>query len=551
MPAIRNEAQVALALQAMERDKNLNLHAAAKRYSVSRTTLARRRKGIQSRADIIPNSRKLNPIEEEVIVRRVLDLYEQGFSPGYDIVKDMANLLLTTRNASRVGPRWASNFVRRQPELRTRWSRPYDYQRAKCEDPKIINAWFDLVRNTIAKHGILESDIWNFDETGFLMGQISSTLIITSSEGRGRAKKIQPGNREWVTVIQAVQSGGEVIPPYVVVAGKTHLESWYRNNPFPPEWVIDLSETGWTNNRIGVNWIKHFDKYSRPRITGGKRLLVLDGHESHHSAEFEDYCTENNIITLCMPAHSSHLLQPLDVGCFSVLKRSYGKEIEKLMRNHIHHITKPDFFLAFHAAFRVAFYPENVRGGFRGAGLVPFDPEKVTLQLNIRLRTPTPTRAPSAPSDSWVSKTPQNANEASSQAIYIKGRITRHQDGSPTPILRAIDQIAKGTMKVMHEVVLVKARVRELEEANIALSKRRRAKKSRIRVGGPLSVQDANDILAERDVQAQLEEEKRSGGSRTRSNTVGLRHCSNCGKIGHNSRTCQEDVEIDEESDSE
>jgi hypothetical protein len=56
------------------------------------------------------------------------------------------------------------------------------------------------------------------------MGQISATLVITSSEGRGRAKKIiQPGNREWVTVIQAVQSGGDVIPPYVVVAGKIHL----------------------------------------------------------------------------------------------------------------------------------------------------------------------------------------------------------------------------------------------------------------------------------------------------------------------------------------
>jgi hypothetical protein len=551
MPIVRNERQVQLALQAMELDKKLSLRKAAKLYSVAPMTLHERRKGIRSRAETIANSRNLDPLEEQAIVRRVLDLYEQGFSPGLSVVEDMANLLRKTRGASRVGKQWARNFVQRQPELRTRRSRPYDYQRAKCEDPAVIRAWFDLFRNTVAKHGILESDIWNFDETGFLMGQISSTLVVTSSEGRGKAKKIQPGNREWVTAIQAVRSDGEVIPPYLVVAGKTHLESWYRNSPFPPEWTIDLSETGWTNNRIGVDWIKHFDIYSRPRTTGGKRLLVLDGHESHHSVEFENYCKENNIVTLCMPSHSSHLLQPLDVGCFSVLKRSYGQEIEKLMRNHIHHITKPDFFLAFHAAFWATFRPENVQGGFRGAGLVPFDPEKVILRLDIKLRTPTPTGSPSAQSDSWVSKTPQNADETSLQTTHIKDRISRHQNSSPTSIFKALDQIAKGSLQVMHDVVLMKAHIKELQAANEALSKRRRAKKRYIRAEGPLSMHKATEILTDKDVQAQLEEETRSGCGRTRRRVAGPRHCSNCGKTGHNSRTCQEDVEMDEESDSE
>ncbi len=127
MPAVRNEAQIQLALQAMERNKKLTLSAAAKRYSVPRKTLEGRRNGILPRADVIANSRNLDPLEEQVIVQRVLDLLEQGFSPGYDMVEDLANLLRATRNASRVGLRWASNFVRRQPELRTRWSRPYDY----------------------------------------------------------------------------------------------------------------------------------------------------------------------------------------------------------------------------------------------------------------------------------------------------------------------------------------------------------------------------------------------------------------------------------------
>ena len=120
MPVVRNEGQLQLALQAMERDKKLTPFAAAKLYRVSRTTLNQRRKGVCPRAEIIANSRNLDPLEEDVIIRRVTDLYEQGFSPGLNLVEDMANLLRETRGASRVGPRWASNFVRRQPELRTR-----------------------------------------------------------------------------------------------------------------------------------------------------------------------------------------------------------------------------------------------------------------------------------------------------------------------------------------------------------------------------------------------------------------------------------------------
>ncbi len=134
MPIVRNEQQVQLALQAMERDKKLTLRKAAKLYSVAPMTLHERRKGIRSRAETITNSRNLDPLEEQTIVRRVLDLYEQGFSPRLSVVEDMANLLRKTRGASRVGKRWARNFVQRQPELRTCRSRPHDYQRAQCED---------------------------------------------------------------------------------------------------------------------------------------------------------------------------------------------------------------------------------------------------------------------------------------------------------------------------------------------------------------------------------------------------------------------------------
>jgi RecB family endonuclease NucS len=111
-------------------------------------------------------------------------------------MEDMANRLLAERDAGRVGVNWASTFVKRQPQLTIRFNRKYDYQRAKCENPEIIRGWFGLVQNTIAKYSIQEADIYNFDETGFFIGVISTAIVITSSERRGKAKSKQPGNRE-------------------------------------------------------------------------------------------------------------------------------------------------------------------------------------------------------------------------------------------------------------------------------------------------------------------------------------------------------------------
>jgi hypothetical protein len=91
-----------------------------------------------------------------------------------------------------------------------------------------------------------------------------------------------------------------------------------------------------------------------------------------------------------MPPHSSHLLQPLDVSCFSVLKRSYGREIEQFMRAGSNHIDKPDFLTAYIAARKETMAIETIRNGFASIGLVPYDPERVLSKLNTQLRTPTP-----------------------------------------------------------------------------------------------------------------------------------------------------------------
>lgn len=81
------------------------------------------------------------------------------------------------------------------------------------------------MKNTITKYGIVDSDIFNFDETGFMMGIISTGMVVTSAERLSNTKLVQPGNREWVTVIQGVNAQGWTVPPYIIVSGKYHLST--------------------------------------------------------------------------------------------------------------------------------------------------------------------------------------------------------------------------------------------------------------------------------------------------------------------------------------
>jgi hypothetical protein len=186
--------------------------------------------------------------------------------------------------------------------------RRYDYQRAKCEDLNIIRNWFRLVENTVAKYGIRSDDIWNFDETGFVMGVIASGMVVIGTDRRGRPKSVQPGNREWITVIQAINTEGRAIPPVIISAGQYHLANWCRDSNLPGDLAIMMSPNGWTDNKVGLKWLKHFNRYISKRLNSRYRLLILDGHKSHHSIDFERYYKENKIITLYMPPHSSYLL---------------------------------------------------------------------------------------------------------------------------------------------------------------------------------------------------------------------------------------------------
>ena len=171
--AVQKEGRIILAIESFKKGQIKSIQSAAKAYNVSYTTLKYRIHGRASRVDSTPNGRKLNTTEESVLINWIISADQRGLPPRHNTVQHMASIL----SQKPVGVNWVNRFIKRHDEIKTRYSRRYDHQRAVCEDPKIIQEWFNLVHNTIAKYGILEQDIYNFDETGFAMGITSTTKV--------------------------------------------------------------------------------------------------------------------------------------------------------------------------------------------------------------------------------------------------------------------------------------------------------------------------------------------------------------------------------------
>jgi hypothetical protein len=167
--------------------------------------------------------------------------------------------------------------------------------------------------------------------------------------------------------------------------------------------------------------LKHFNAHTKTRQVGVYRLLILDGHESHLNQDFKDYCLEHKILTLCMPPHSSHILQPLNVVCFSPLKRKYSQRVRDLARRRVFHINKEGFLPAFKDAFFDVFTEANCRKAFEASGLVPINAQVVLDRLEVRLRTPP---APTPQETPWQSKTPSNMHDFGSQSKLVRDSFT-------------------------------------------------------------------------------------------------------------------------------
>jgi hypothetical protein len=204
-----------------------------------------------------------------------------------------------------------------------------------------------------------------------------------------------------------------------------------------------------------------------------------------------------------MPPHSSHLLQPLDVGCFAVLKQLYGRQIEGLMRNGVNHIDKQDFLEAYYSARKETMNQSNITVSFAATGVLLYDPERVLAKLNTQLRTPTPPPRQPEP-ERWAPETPRNTVELELQSKVIKDYLQHRTKSPPSPTEATLDQLVKGCAMAMNSAILLGEENRQLRAVNAKQVKKRAKRRKYIATSGTLTIQEGLE-LSERALQPVIE----------------------------------------------
>ena len=334
------------------------------------------------------------------------------------------------------------------------------------------------------------------DETGFQIGMGKDHLVITKRK-RSHYFSI-PQNRESATAIECISASGCFLPAFLILSGKAHMRRWYEGEELEPKSCIAISPTGFTNDEVSLDWLKHFDLHSKGYQVGVKRLLIIDGHGSHHTIEFISYCYENNIIQLSLPPHLTHILQPLDVAVFQPLKGYYAKALDVLVRDGCTNITKLEFLSVIHDVRRKALKPATILSAFKKTGIVPFNPLVILRPLRDRQAvTPDPEPASGEPQSSPFT-IPQNLRQINKLARDIQHMVSR-EDRLHEGMVFDIENFVEGSLQIATELVQVKRDLGRTEMAKLIARKRRAGKNTTLKSGGILTVEDGRAMVSQQD----------------------------------------------------
>lgn len=130
----------------------------------------------------------------------------------------------------------------------------------------------------------------------------------------------------------------------------------------------------------------------------------------------------------------------------------------------------------------------------------------------------------------------------------IKNRIATYQENSSSSLYNVGDQLSKAASAITHWAPLMDAKVHTLRDTNLTLSKRQRARRTRIQDGGGISIFDAQKFLVEKSVVDENSWEEGENGGPSKSRRTGARQCGICHKVDHKTRICPDTEETDSEN---
>ncbi|KAJ3526256.1 hypothetical protein NMY22_g10234 [Coprinellus aureogranulatus] len=334
------------------------------------------------------NSEKqwLTPEETEQLIAVLLELADWGQPCSYSRLRELANEILRARLGSKfpkggVGTEWPYRFVERHSDRLHRYkAKGLDDVRARAVNETANEHWFDLVEEVQLRgddgEPVAPECTFAMDEAGFQPNGTEGFEVVIGARGQKLQYQQRKGSRENITVCVAIGADGTALQPLVLYSGTAFLEKWHQDNPSKAS--LGYSKKGWTDNELGLEFLKDFDRQTRDIAAGRTRVLYIDGHGSHLTFEFIQYCRLNKIKVPKYIPHGTHVYQGLDVVCFGPVKQDFGRRRDALLRETGQHITKENFLTIYGQTHLHVLTPSLIKTAFRKTGIVPVDRTVIT-----------------------------------------------------------------------------------------------------------------------------------------------------------------------------
>jgi len=370
----------------MVKERQLPVKRAAKLFNVPVQTLRDRVKGKVDHLSVHVGSESLfSHAEEEGIVDHLETLAQLGY--GYTNVQvqhlagDLALHLGKRTTGKPFSNNWLYGFLKRWSDrLASIKPRGLDSGRARNTTSAIVGSYFDTLGDVMSKYDFHNNPqrIYNVDETGIQPEHRPPNVIAAKGS---KPPAITSPRSTTVTVMGCASASGHSIPPFFIFKGKRHNDDLMKGAT--PGARYTMSDSGWSNTAVFQEYIQ---KQFLPNVCGKPTsqqpvLLLLDGHSSHTSRSIIEWAKSHHIILQVLPAHTSHVLQPLDVSVFGPFKAYYYQECAYYMkRNMGQTIDRYSMGRIACKAYLKAMTPTNIISGFRKTGCYPLCPDVIARE---------------------------------------------------------------------------------------------------------------------------------------------------------------------------
>jgi hypothetical protein len=417
------------------------IREAARAFGVSKTTLTARFNGRKTRIKAHEDERKLSVGCEHALVEWVAEMGRRYMPLHASAVAAHASLI----SGEPVGESWVHRFRSRHPELKVRWATGLEKCRAQALNRAAVDGFRDTLEELLERYNIQPWNLYNMDEKGIQLGMGQRVRAFVDRDQKC-VFQVEDGDRELVTIIECISADGHAIRPSVVFKGARRNMEWGRDNPCQARSVISLetpldadlnsishSPKGWTDQELGSAWLERdFEPATAKRNqTQGYRLLILDGHNSHTTYQFCSFAEKHKIIVLCLPSHTTHRLQPCDVGVFGPLSSSWKSLVNEMSADYIP-IRKGNLLSYYSRAREKAFTERTIKSAFRKTGIWPFDRNTIeedafapALNTTTHAAVPVPPTLPSLLVCTSQSPSPLLGTSSMVDETSTNGRILR------------------------------------------------------------------------------------------------------------------------------